>query len=126
MQSGKRHSGVFSLRAQQAIRTRIPNKPAYQPNIVFILTDQQRYDTIAAPGFGYIKTPHLDRFVNEGVSFERCYITARPCVPSRCSLFPGVLSAYNGCLQKWRYVDHELGELGEQPGGSRVPMRERR
>ncbi len=61
----------------------------YQPNIVFIMTDQQRYDTIAALGFDYMETPHLDRLVREGHSFDRCYITAPSCVPSRCSLFQG-------------------------------------
>ncbi|MFW6313034.1 MAG: sulfatase [Spirochaetota bacterium] len=61
----------------------------YQPNIVFILTDQQRYDTIAALGFDYMETPNLDRLATEGVSFDRCYITAPSCVPSRASLFQG-------------------------------------
>ncbi len=61
----------------------------YQPNVVFIMTDQQRYDTIGALGYDFMETPHLDRLVREGVSFERCYITAPSCVPSRCSLFQG-------------------------------------
>ena len=62
---------------------------SYQPNIVFVLTDQQRYDTIAALGFDHMETPHLDRLVREGISLDRCYITAPSCVPSRCSLFQG-------------------------------------
>jgi arylsulfatase A-like enzyme len=61
----------------------------YQPHIVFVLTDQQRYDTIAALGYDYMETPALDRLVEEGVSFDSCYITAPSCVPSRCSLFQG-------------------------------------
>ena len=40
-----------------------------QPNIVFIITDQQRYDTIAALGYDYMDTPNLDRLVREGVHF---------------------------------------------------------
>ena len=66
-----------------------PEGERYQPNIVFIITDQQRYDTIGALGFEHMETPHLDRLVHEGVAFERCYITAPSCVPSRCSLFQG-------------------------------------
>ncbi len=61
----------------------------YQPHIVFVITDQQRYDTIAALGFDHMETPHLDRLVHEGVSFDSCYINAPSCVPSRCSLFQG-------------------------------------
>ena len=41
-----------------------------RPNIVFLFTDQQRYDTIAALGFPHLITPNMDRLVNEGVSFE--------------------------------------------------------
>ena len=39
------------------------------PNIIFIITDQQRFDTIRALGFHYMDTPNLDRLVNEGVTF---------------------------------------------------------
>ncbi|MFW5744543.1 MAG: sulfatase, partial [Spirochaetota bacterium] len=45
--------------------------------------------TIGTLGFDYMETPALDRLVREGVSFDRCYITAPSCVPSRCSLFQG-------------------------------------
>jgi arylsulfatase A-like enzyme len=60
-----------------------------RPNIVFILTDQQRYDTIAALGYPYMETPNLDRLVREGTTFTNCFITAPSCVPSRCSVFNG-------------------------------------
>ena len=39
-----------------------------RPNIIFIITDQQRFDTIRALGFDYMDTPNLDRLVNEGVT----------------------------------------------------------
>ena len=40
-----------------------------RPNILLILTDQQRFDTIAALGNCIIKTPTLDRLVREGTAF---------------------------------------------------------
>ena len=40
-----------------------------RPNIILIITDQQRFDTIRALGFPYVDTPNLDRLVNEGVTF---------------------------------------------------------
>ena len=43
-----------------------------KPNILFILTDDQRFDTIHALGNGQIKTPNLDRLVREGTAFTRC------------------------------------------------------
>ena len=46
-----------------------------RPNIVFIITDQQRYDTIAALGFDHMITPNLDRLAKRGTAFENMYIT---------------------------------------------------
>lgn len=60
-----------------------------RPNIIMIITDQQRYDTIAALGFPFVETPNLDRLVREGVSFDNCFITAPSCAPARASLFTG-------------------------------------
>lgn len=60
-----------------------------QPNIILIITDQQRYDTIAELGFPHMETPNLDRLVREGISFDKCFITAPSCAPARASLFTG-------------------------------------
>ncbi len=70
-----------------------------QPNMVFILTDQQRYDTIAALGYPHCITPHMDRLVNEGVSFSQCHVLAASCAPSRASLFTGKYPHATGVLK---------------------------
>lgn len=78
---------------------------AERPNIILIMTDQQRYDTIAALGFPFATTPNLDRLVREGVSFTDCHITAPSCVPSRASLFTGYYPHTTGVLrngQAWQ------------------------
>lgn len=67
-----------------------------QPNIIFIITDQQRYDTIQALGYPYMETPHLDRLVQEGTTFSNAFITAPSCAPSRASLFTGLYPHSNG------------------------------
>jgi len=67
-------------------RSHLENKP---PNIILVITDQQRFDTIAALGFPYMETPNLDRLVNEGVSFTNCFVPAPSCAPARASLFTG-------------------------------------
>ena len=53
------------------------------PNILLITTDQQRADTIAALGNPTIQTPTLDRLVQEGTAFTRCYTPSPVCVPAR-------------------------------------------
>ena len=76
-----------------------------RPNIILIITDQQRYDTIGALGFPYADTPHLDRLVADGVRFENCHITGASCVPSRASLFNGYYPHTTGVLRNgnlWR------------------------
>ena len=80
--------------------------PAERPNIILIITDQQRYDTIRALGFPHVDTPHLDRLVNDGVSFSQCHVTAPSCAPSRASLFTGYYPHTTGVLANgdlWRH-----------------------
>ena len=60
-----------------------------RPHIILIITDQQRYDTIAALGFPHMDTPHLDRMAQEGTVFTHCFVSAPSCAPSRASLFTG-------------------------------------
>jgi arylsulfatase A-like enzyme len=60
-----------------------------RPNIILIMTDQQRADTIGALGAPWMKTPHLDRLVTEGAAFTECFVTSPVCVGARASLFTG-------------------------------------
>ncbi len=78
-----------------------------RPNVVFVITDQQRFDTIAAAGFDYMLTPNLDRLVNEGVCFNRMFVTAPSCAPSRASLFTGLYPHTNGVFrndERWTHT----------------------
>jgi len=70
-----------------------------KPNIILIMTDQQRYDTIGALGFPHVETPTLDRLVNGGVTFTNCHITAASCVPARASLFKGYYPHTTGVMR---------------------------
>ena len=63
--------------------------PDTRPNILWICTDQQRWDTIAALGNPVIRTPNIDRLVAEGVAFSRAYCQAPICTPSRASFLTG-------------------------------------
>jgi len=76
-----------------------------RPNIILIMTDQQRFDSIGALGFGYMTTPSLDRLIGEGTVLTNCHITAASCVPCRASLFKGYYPHTTGVLrngQRWR------------------------
>lgn len=64
-----------------------------RPNVVFILTDDQRADTIAALGNKHIRTPNLDKLVARGTAFTRAYcmgsMQGAVCVPSRAMVMSG-------------------------------------
>jgi choline-sulfatase len=67
--------------------------PANRPDILFIMTDQQRFDTIAALGNSHIYTPNLDRLVRRGISFSNAYATCPVCVAARYTTRTGCEAA---------------------------------
>ena len=66
---------------------------APKPNILFLFSDDQRADTIAALGNDRVRTPHLDRLVHQGTTLTRAYCMGAQqgavCVPSRAMLMTG-------------------------------------
>jgi arylsulfatase A-like enzyme len=67
-----------------------------RPNILFIMTDQQRADMMSCTGNRWLKTPAMDRLAAAGTRFERAYATNPVCVPSRFSLQTGLMPSAIG------------------------------
>jgi len=63
--------------------------PSRPPNVLFIMTDQQRWDTIHALGNSTIYTPNLDRLARRGVAFLNAYSQCPVCVPARYTIRTG-------------------------------------
>lgn len=61
-----------------------------RPNILWICTDQQRYDTIGALGNEHVSTPHIDRLAGQGTAFLHAYCQSPICTPSRASFLTGM------------------------------------
>ncbi len=69
-----------------------------KPNILWITTDQQRYDTIGALGNPHVRTTNIDRLVEQGVAFTHAYCQNPICTPSRSSFLTGMYpSTVHGC-----------------------------
>jgi len=69
-----------------------------RPNILWICTDQQRWDTIAALGNAHIRTPNIDRLVHGGTAFDHAFCQSPVCTPSRASFLTGRYpSTVHGC-----------------------------
>ncbi len=58
-------------------------------NIIMIVTDQQRFDTIRALNAPHMDTPNLDKMVKEGIALTNCFTASPICIPARASLFTG-------------------------------------
>ena len=63
-------------------------------NLLWIMTDQQPVNMVSAYGRPAPDTPNIDGIAREGVRFDRCYLSAFPCSPSRATMLTG-LHAHN-------------------------------
>jgi N-acetylglucosamine-6-sulfatase len=68
------------------------------PNIIFILTDDHRWDAMSSMGHPFIKTPHLDRLADDGILFENAFVTTSLCSPSRASFLTGQYAHRHGVV----------------------------
>lgn len=95
MGSGGRCTRRAALRAAAcaALCAAAPATRRRRPNVLFLLSDDQRHDTIAALGNAHIRTPALDALASRGTAFSRAYIMGSMqgavCVPSRSMILTG-------------------------------------
>ena len=82
LKSGLAGTAVAQAAADGAASRRLPN-------VLWICSDQQRYDTIRALGNDHIRTPTLDDLASDGVAFTRAYVQSTVCTPSRASFLTG-------------------------------------
>ena len=67
-----------------------------RPNILVVLLDDLRWDTLGYAGHPHVKTPNIDRIAGEGVRFSNAFCTTSLCSPSRASLLTGVYAHKHG------------------------------
>ena len=71
------------------------------PNIIFILTDDQRWDALGVAGNSIIKTPQMDELAKKGVYFKNAFSTTPICAASRASILTGLYErTHNYTFQK--------------------------
>jgi len=67
-----------------------------QRNCVFILTDDERFDSLGCAGNRIIQTPNIDRLAANGVRFRNHFVTTSICCVSRASIFTGQYERRHG------------------------------
>lgn len=70
--------------------------PAKRPNVLLIMTDQQRADHTGFGGNRVLRTPHLDGLAGQSVVFDRAYVANPICMPNRASIMTGRVPSGHG------------------------------
>ncbi len=94
-----------------------------KPNIIFVFSDQQRWDSLGCYGQKLPVTPNLDRLAAEGVRFENTFTCQPVCGPARAALQVGKWASQTGCFKNdialpehERTMAHYLSEAGYETG----------
>lgn len=93
----------------------MPTRKTTRPNLILIMTDQQRWDTINAWGHDWMHTPNLDRLATSGVSFRSAYVPAATCVASRAAMFTGMYAHNTGAysFNNWSHQRNWVEDLSD-------------
>lgn len=92
-------------------RTATPVDAEQRPNLLLLLTDDQRWDTLGATGNAVIRTPNLDRLAAEAMLFRNAFVTASVCSVSRASIVSGQLPQHHGIRDFARMFSAEALQL---------------
>ncbi|MGL1890709.1 MAG: sulfatase-like hydrolase/transferase [Spirochaetaceae bacterium] len=84
-----------------------------QPNIVFLFSDQQRWDTIGAYGQEMDVTPNLDKMAKDGVLFNNAFTCQPVCGPARSCLQTGLYATQSGSFKNGIGLDHNLPKIAD-------------
>ena len=90
-----------------------------RPNIIFILSDDHRWDYMSCMDHPFLQTPSMDRLANEGVLFSNAFVTTSLCSPSRASFITGRYAHNHGVQNNttpWNNENVTFMELLKQVG----------
>ncbi|NLG26341.1 MAG: sulfatase-like hydrolase/transferase, partial [Chloroflexi bacterium] len=93
-----------------------------KPNIILVMTDQQRFDRLGCMGDPMLDTPNIDSVAAEGVRFTNAYAASPVCAPSRAALKSGRYPPGCGVVANWvpfherapQLLTHRLSAVGYQ------------
>jgi arylsulfatase A-like enzyme len=85
-----------------------------RPNVLVILTDDQRWDAMGCAGHPALRTPNLDRLASEGARFANAFVTTSLCSPSRASMLSGLYGHRHGVLNNFTEYPDTLPSYPKQ------------
>ena len=78
------------------------------PNVLFIMSDQHRFDYMGCAGASFLRTPNLDRLAKRGVYFPYCMTNTPVCAPARIGLATGLQPLRLGALDNASYLPRSV------------------
>lgn len=87
---------------------------ARRPNILLIMTDQQRWDTLRCLGFEHMATPNIDALARRGVCFRHAFVQGATCAPSRACIVTGQYAHAHGALHNMTWPTQDAPNWIEQ------------
>jgi len=98
-------SCLFSHSLRAAELPSVGSRDGVKPrNVVFILTDDHRYDAMGFMGHPFLETPHLDSLASNGVHLKNAFVTTSLCSPSRASILTGLYTHKHRVIDNNRLV----------------------
>ncbi len=85
-----------------------------RPNVLVIITDDQRWDALSCAGNPSLKTPHIDRLAQEGVYFNNAFCTTSLCSPCRASILSGLYAHSHGVVNNFTEYPVDLASFPRQ------------
>ena len=142
------HSYNPLILATQLVVILTLNAQEKQPNIIYLMSDDQSIYSIGCYGNIDVQTPNLDRLSADGITFDNHYVSTAICMASRASVMTGMYEYKTGCnfqhgdltegkwhmsypilLREAGYLTAFAGKFGfniiDGPDGKRLPMPER-
>jgi arylsulfatase A-like enzyme len=82
-----------------------------RPNVLFMVTDDQRWDAMGLGGSRHLQTPNMDRLGQEGVFFRNAFCTTSLCSPSRASILSGRYAHAHGVVNNFTEYPEQLASF---------------
>jgi arylsulfatase A-like enzyme len=87
---------------------------AERPNVVVIITDDQRWDALSCGGNPHLKTPRMDQIAAEGLYFKNAFCTTSLCSPCRASILSGLYAHSHGVVNNFTEYPTQLASFPRQ------------
>ena len=98
-------SAILAVLFSLPVFAKAQNQEGDRPNIIYIMSDDHGYQAISAYGYGLNQTPNIDKLADQGMLFNRAFVTNAICGPSRAVMLTGKHSHINGFMDNHSTFD---------------------